>query len=123
MLIRFRVENHRSIKDEQEISFVAAPLKDSPEKTTSVEKYGIDLLRVAGIYGANASGKSTVLDALQFMKKAVVDSHNAWKPDGGIPRKPFLLDTKSLSSPSLFEVDILLNEARYTYGFVIDSSE
>ena len=123
MLIRFRVENHRSIKNEQEISFVAAAIKDSPEKTTPVEKYGIDLLRVAGIYGANASGKSNVVDALQFMKKAVVDSHNTWKPDGGVPRKPFLLDPESLSEPSLFEVDILLNETRYTYGFIVDSRE
>jgi AAA15 family ATPase/GTPase len=121
VLIRFRVENHRSIHEEQELSFVAASLADFPEKVVHVEQQDIGLLRAIGIYGANASGKSTVLDALKFMQSAVEKSQREWEPDGGVPRSPFLLDPEAVSKPSFFEVDFLLNGSRYTYGFVVDS--
>lgn len=121
MLIRFRTENHRSIRDEQELSFVAAPISDFPENVVNAKQSDIDLLKVIGIYGANASGKSTVLSALKFMQSAVVHSQRYWMPDAGVPRSPFLLDTGKASEPSLFEVDILLGETRYSYGFVVDS--
>src|SRR5882724_4233019 len=121
MLIRFRVQNHRSIHDEQELSFVAAPLTEFPEKVMDSGQQNIDLLRVVGIYGANASGKSTVLDALGFMQSAVRHSQRSWKPDGGIPRTPFLIDSKARAKPSSYEVDFVLDNSRYTYGFVVDS--
>jgi AAA15 family ATPase/GTPase len=121
VLIRFRVENHRSINEEQELSFVAASLADLPEKVVHVEQQDIGLLRAVGIYGANASGKSNVLNGLKFMQSAVEKSQRVWKPDGGVPRSPFLLDPEALLKPSFFEVDFLLDGSRYTYGFVVDS--
>ncbi len=122
MLIRFRVQNHRSIRDEQELSLVAAPLSEHPESLVRAERYDIDLLRVAAIYGANASGKSTVFDALSFMRAAVEDSHRSWKPDGGIPRTPFALDPEAVAEPSRFAVDLLLDGIRYEYGFAVSSA-
>lgn len=121
MLIRFRVENHRSIRDEQELSLVASPLSEHPESLVHVERYDLDLLRVAAIYGANASGKSTIFDALAFMRAAVVDSQPLWKPDSGIPRTPFALNSDCEAEPSRFVVDLLLSGVRYEYGFVADS--
>lgn len=100
---------------------MAASLTDLPDKVVHIKQQDIDLLRVIGIYGANASGKSNVLNALKFMKSAVEESQREWKPDGGVPRSPFLLDPKANSEPSFFEVDFLLKDSRYTYGFVIDS--
>jgi uncharacterized protein len=121
VLIRFRVENHRSIRDEQELSLVAAPLSEHPESLVRAERYDLDLLRVAAIYGANASGKSTVLNALSFMRDAVVESQRHWEPDGGVPREPFGLNRKAQDDPSLFAVDLLIDDVRYEYGFVVDS--
>jgi AAA15 family ATPase/GTPase len=121
MLIRFRVQNHKSIRDEQELSFVAASLSEFPEKLIRPQLLEVDLLRVVGIYGANASGKSTVLDALDFMQDAVLESHREWKPKAPIPRQPFRLSSDRLEMPSLFEVDFLLDQIRYTYGFILDS--
>jgi hypothetical protein len=121
MLIRFRVENHRSIRDEQELSLVASPLSEHPESLVHTERYDLDLLRVAAVYGANASGKSTVFDALGFMQRAVVESHRQWAPDGGIPRTPFSLDAEATAAPSLFAADLLIDGVRYEYGFVVDS--
>jgi uncharacterized protein len=122
MLIRFRVENHRSIRNEQELSLVASSLSEHTESLVHAERYDFDLLRVAAVYGANASGKSTLLDALGFMKTAVIESHRQWVPDGGIPRTPFAFGDEPVNAPSLFAVDLLLDGIRYEYGFVLDSS-
>jgi AAA15 family ATPase/GTPase len=121
MLIRFRVENYRSISEGQELSFVAAPLTEFPEKLIHSPQLEVDLLRVVGIYGANASGKSTLLNALKFMRTAVLDSHSNWKPKAPIPHQPFLLNSKSSIAPSLFEADFLIDNIRYTYGFILNS--
>jgi hypothetical protein len=122
MLIRFRVVNHRSLRDEQELSLVAS-LREGRTDLVRAEGPGIDLLRVAGIYGANAAGKSNVLEALMFMAEAVVGSHRLWPPDGPIPREPFLLDATSRKEPSLFEVDLLMDGVRYQYGFALDDEK
>ncbi|HWF45876.1 MAG TPA: ATP-binding protein, partial [Bryobacteraceae bacterium] len=75
---------------------------------------------VAAIYGANASGKTNVISALEFVKKAVESSQREWKPDGPIPRQPFLLDDESSrASPSEFVVDTIVQGIRYQYGFAV----
>jgi len=122
VLIRFRVENHRSIYHEQEFSLVASSLSEHPDALVRAERYDLNLLRVAAIYGANASGKSTLFDALFFMKTAVEQSHRKWAPTAGVPRTPFALDPKAAEAPSLFVLDLLLDGIRYEYGFVVDSS-
>ncbi|SOD02634.1 hypothetical protein SAMN05216486_10523 [bacterium JGI 053] len=87
-----------------------------------IERYDLDILRSAAILGANASGKSTLVAALDFMKSAVADSQRVWKPEGGIPRVAFALDSATTDAPSLFVVDLLLDGIRYEYGFSVDSS-
>jgi hypothetical protein len=116
VLIRFRVENFRSIYQEQELSLVASPLSEREETLVRAELYQMDLLRAAAIYGANASGKSTLLAALRFMKTAVEDSHRQWNPDGGISRVPFALDPAAAKAPSLFAVDLLLDGVCLSQG-------
>jgi len=123
MLIRFRVRNFRSIKNEQELSLVASSLSEHPEAVVHPESYSFGVLRGAAVYGANASGKSTLCYAMQFVQSAVAESHRAWKPEGGVPREPFALDAEWIEEPSSFVVDILLNGIRYEYGFVVDSSQ
>lgn len=121
MLIRFRVENFRSIRDEQELSLVASALTEHEESLVRVPQYDIDLLRAAGAYGANASGKSTVVEAIGFMQAAVRDSHIRWEPQAGVRRVPFAFDPACAEAPSMFAVDLLLDGVRYEYGFVADS--
>ena len=123
MLIRFRARNFRSLKEEQELSLVASSLKDSPEAVTQVEGLDLGLVRVAAIYGANASGKSNVIRALAYMSSAVQNSQRQWAPEGPIPREPFLLDPQSKLDPSSFEVDLLLDGVRFHYGFTLNDRE
>ena len=77
------------------------------------------VLPVAAVYGANASGKSNLLAALGFMREAVLFSHRAWSPEGGVPRDPFAWGP-STAEPSLLEVTVVVGGVRYQYGFVVD---
>ncbi|WP_051468556.1 AAA family ATPase [Actinomadura oligospora] len=113
-LLRFRVANHKSIRDEQALSFVAVPKRGEPKpRATEIPP----TTRVTGVYGANASGKSNVLDALIFMIGCVDRSQTDWSPTGGVPRRPF---KPVQGEPSLFELDFILDGIRYTYGFEVD---
>jgi AAA15 family ATPase/GTPase len=120
MLVRFRFKNFRSIRDEQELSLVATSLRHAGPAPVAARGIPHGLLRAAAVYGANASGKSNVLKALNFLSGAVANSHKRGEPDGSIPIEPFLLDD-SKNKPSLFEVEFLLRNTRYQYGFVLDS--
>ena len=99
---------------------VASGLTDRAESLVRVDRYDLDLLRVAAVYGPNASGKSTLFDALSFMQEAVEDSQRLWKPSGEIPRVPFALDPGWAEKPSTFVADLLIDDVRYEYGFVVD---
>jgi uncharacterized protein len=120
MLIEFRVENHRSIRDEQVLTMEAGRVgSDDDPIPRAVPGSSNKLLPVVALYGANASGKSNVLSALTFMKEAVMFSHRSWSPDDGIPRDPFAWGQKR-SEPSLYEVEFIADGVRYRYGFKLD---
>jgi uncharacterized protein len=123
MLLRFRCKNFRSIREEQELSLIASKTRIE-EKSESLIKTPIedlDLLRCAAIYGANASGKSNVLDAFAAFGRAVSDSWRSWKPNGPIPEfDPFLLDDTSQQGQTHFELTFLLDSQIYRYYFRFD---
>jgi uncharacterized protein len=118
MFVRFRVANHRSIRDEVELSFVAGT--DSPFGRPVDWQEGLATLPAVAIYGPNASGKSAILNAVAFLSEAVRESHRSWEPDGGTPRESFALDPTCRILPSLFEVDFVVDGIRFAYGFELD---
>ncbi len=122
MLIEFRVENHKSLRDEQVITLEAGRVgASSDSRPREVEGHRGKLLPAAVIYGANASGKSNLLAAFAFMREAVIVSHRHWEPESGIPRAPFAWgNAKSL--PSMFEVTVLVERTKYAYGFSVDDN-
>jgi uncharacterized protein len=121
MLIEFRVSNFKSFKDEQVLSMVASSDDSLPDNIFQIEeKSKLRLLRSVVIYGANASGKSKLLEALNLMCSFVIDSVNE-QPDATIDVEPFLFDKESASAPSEFEVTFIHNEIRYQYGFSANS--
>ncbi len=120
MLIEFRVENHRSLRDEQALTLEAGRIGDpSDTRPRSVVGHNEKLLPAAVIYGANASGKSNVLAALAFMREAVTLSHRRWEPEGGIPRTAFAWGEKR-DETSMFEASFLVRTTKYVYGFTVD---
>lgn len=122
MLLRFRVANHRSIRDEHELSLIGTEFNEGTARGTHLTSGGrsVKVLPVLGVFGANASGKSNVLNAFRFMKDAVRSSFADWaKQPDRVPREAFKLDPACREETTLFEVDLLLgrNPIRYTYGF------
>ncbi|RKN10137.1 AAA family ATPase [Streptomyces radicis] len=119
MLLRFRTANVRSLRDEQELSFVAA--EDEPgtaqRDVLLAGDRALAVFPLIGIFGANASGKSNVLAALVDMRRAVLNSYARWASYEGIPRRPFALDAKEQAEPSFFEADLVIEGVRWTYGF------
>lgn len=118
MLLRFGVENHLSINDRQELSLIATKLKDQDNGLIDNPSSGDKkLLPATLIYGANASGKSNVISALQAMRSAVLFSHSKGDPESVIPYEPFALSPNTKSRPTVFDVDFILDNVRYHYGF------
>jgi len=121
VLLRFRVANFASIRDEQELSMVA--LDDHAELATAAVPLGKErVLPVAGIFGPNASGKSNLIKAMNFGKAAVIESHQRWLPEDPIPRWPFRLDVKSRGAPSEFVFEFVHDQVRYEYGFSLNDT-
>jgi len=114
MLLRFRFANFRSFRDEQEFSMIAGSGAELASVVIPVTNIETGVLPASVFYGANASGKSNVLRALQFMRTAVLRSHAAWGPDDEIPSEPFVSTT---AEPATFVVDFVDRSIRYQYGF------
>ncbi|MEJ8278294.1 AAA family ATPase [Pseudonocardia spirodelae] len=117
MLLRFRVINHEALRDETELSLVRASLKtQTPPDGDWVGATN----RVAAVYGPNASGKSTLLRAVSFLKQAVErPAAHGHSPGAAFPVQPYLLDAGSRSRPSLYEIDFVIDGVRHQYGFEV----
>jgi hypothetical protein len=119
MLVEFRVENFRSLREEQVLSLVAS--KDKTLQDTHTVSTGLkaapSVLRSAAIYGANASGKSNLIKALQYMRGVVAESATVIQPGQTFAVQPFRLDAQSAKEPTAFEVTFIIDGVRYQYGF------
>jgi AAA15 family ATPase/GTPase len=130
MLLRFGASNHRSIREYQEINFTASSLKDSEEGLLSLDNNSdpnqltvssrLKVLPVIAIYGSNAAGKSTTLNALDFYVDAIIHSHNRVAKRKGTQYSPFMLDKHSRNSESSYDSDFVIEDTRYQYGFKVD---
>jgi AAA15 family ATPase/GTPase len=122
MLIEFSVTNFRSIKMTQTLSLVASPATELRDQNCFIPPGNdvLSLLRSAAIYGPNASGKSNLLDAIDFMKNFVTLSSKEGQEGEAIDVKPFLFDAASRTEPSEFEVLFIQDGIRYQYGFAVN---
>ncbi|MDR7300601.1 AAA family ATPase [Haloactinomyces albus] len=75
---------------------------------------------VAAIYGANASGKSNLLDGFHFMREAVLRSLGDWDAEGGVPRHPYRLDAGAQAELSTYVIEMVIESVPYMYGFTVD---
>lgn len=117
MLIRFNVKNFLSFDEREggmseEFSMIAGKVRN--KKSHIYDNGKIKLLKFAAIYGANASGKSNLIKALKFMREVVVR---------GLPQGHTdmycKLDETNKTKESYFELEIMLNDKYYSYGFEV----
>ena len=118
MLLRFGVSNALSIRDFQELLLTASSLKDPDAGLIACPSAPTGyVVPAAAIYGANAAGKTNLCEAIDAMRRMVLYSHTRGEPDGGVPRHPFRLDPKCKAGRSRFEMDFVIDNVRYLYGF------
>lgn len=120
MIIQFQVKNYLTFKEQATLSLVASnydkrSLED--DNVVHIEPFKLRLLKSAAIYGANASGKTKLIEALRFMRFFVIGSSKDSQQGERIPVEPFLLNTETEAAPSEFELSFLDKEVIYRYGF------
>jgi len=117
MLLRYNVENFKSFARLAELSMFAGKAEALPDQLIDFKKAKI--LKSAIIYGANASGKSNLIDSIEFAQKVVlkglkdVYSHDLF----------FKIDTDFIKKPSRFSFEIKCGENLYSYGFSVILNE
>lgn len=119
VLVSFAVENVRSYRERTELTLLAGRTRTESfvqQVWLEPSDQTIDVLRSAGVFGANASGKSALLFALDDLRDMVLDSFRVGGPDTTIPRRPFRLNETSPSQPSIFEIELVLDNVRWQYG-------
>ena len=119
MIAEFSIENFFSIKSSQKISF--EPTSDvfmSDEYSYEV-KEGVRLLKIGIIYGANASGKTNILNAVEFFRMRVLRMPKDRNAKTGVV--PFLLDDTSRNERTKMSMTFYINQLKYILSFELDS--
>ena len=94
--------------------------QDHPQHLSGIPGSKDNLLSAAVIYGANASGKSNLVKALQFVKDLVLKGSQPGQP---INRQSFRLRKSCASEPSSFELRFVHGQLVFGYGFKVTDTE
>ena len=81
---------------------------------------GLALVRSAVIYGANASGKTNVLQAIAFYRHFIMDSFKNSQAGESIDVENFRLNASTVHEPTTMEATFAVGEFLYRYGFEVD---
>ncbi|WP_426071384.1 AAA family ATPase [Janthinobacterium sp. DSP2-3-3] len=122
MLIEFSVSNFRSIRGRQTLSMVATPRLRKKNCVFKIDVKGEqlpDLLKVAAIYGPNASGKSNLLAAIEVVQKMTNFIPSSESRE--LPVSPFRFDEALLDEPSEFEFHFVVERQRYQFNLGLNS--
>ena len=116
MLITFRFDNFMSFNAESELSLLAGQTRSFPEQVVKGKtRNDADILKASILYGANASGKSNIIKALDFAKETITQGLK----NRATLNKWFRLDTANSLKPSRFEFEFKQNSKVYAYGFEV----
>jgi len=112
MIVNFSIQNFGSIKEKQTLSF-EAETSDNLENYYIIEVGKYRLLKTALIYGANASGKTTILKALDFLQKMILFPLE--KKTNTFDFEPFLFDAHTPKQNTIFNIEFIQNKVKYIY--------
>lgn len=127
MIVEFSVKNFRSIKELQTISFVATGLKSSKENievdiNNIAKSEKLNLFKTVGIYGANASGKSNIIKALDYFIKIVTNEPSSTSNMSDLC-DPFLYQENCQDVESFFQIVLVINNEKYRYGITVKNNQ
>ena len=124
MLIDFTIRNFMSYRDEVSLSMVASTTVKECEGNNGTSNVSVmdnnkRILRTAAIYGANGSGKSTVIAAMDIFKAMTLQSFVDENIVKRLSNLYYHFDTDSVNEPISMQMIFVCNEERYRYGFEI----
>jgi hypothetical protein len=119
MIAEFIIENFFSIKSAQKISFEPTTESFMPEEYLCEVKEGVKLLKIGIIYGANASGKTNVLNAIEFFRMLVLKMPKDRNEKTGVV--PFMLDDTSRNEMTKMSMAFYVNQTKYILSFELDA--
>lgn len=117
MLVDFTVKNFKSFKDETDFSMVKGKAKSKSERTREFKNFSA--LKFSSFFGANASGKSNLMQALRLMRILVL---NSALPSEAIDEY-YLLDDSCRELPTYFEAVISIGNRIFSYGFEVSLTD
>ena len=124
MILEIRLENFFSIKDEIVLDFRAAKINSDGTQALSrniIDHKGEKILKSIGLFGANASGKSNILKAIDSCQHLIVDSHQ-YNEGTTFDFVPFKFEGYG-NKPSVFSIDFILDDVEYEYSFTLSTTE
>jgi hypothetical protein len=123
MIREFSVENYRSIKTKQCISFIP-----NMKMNYGIEKFvlldanaNVKLLKFAVLYGYNASGKSTILESFDYLRSIQLNAHFSKNESTGF--EPFAFDKRENNKVGKFYLSFYLDEILYEYSISLDGNK
>ena len=120
MLLNFTIENYRSFFEKKTVSLQSQKLSEEAKENVT-QAFSYNILKTLAVYGANSSGKSNLISAMQAMKLCVLSSVRL-NPNDMLQYEPFLL-LKDNNKPTMFEVSFLKGNWCYRYGFSYTQTE
>lgn len=114
MLIRFAVENYNSFKEQQVFNMVAG--KQTRHSSHCLSVNGKRLLKSSFFFGANASGKSNFVRAIDFVRRVTLFGVESIKYNDRF----FRIDSSCKERPGLFQIDFIADDIVFSYGFAIN---
>ena len=120
MIAEFVIENFFSIKSPQKISFEPSSDTFMSDEYSYEIKDGVKLLKVGIIYGANASGKTNILNAIEFFRMLVLRMPKNRNEKTGVV--PFMLDDTSRKERTKMSIVFYINRTKYIHSFELDAN-
>ena len=117
MLVSFSVDNYRSFKSKQKISFEASKVTRHKEHLVAKKKKRI--LKSAIIFGANAGGKSNFVKAIRFSREVILNGLD--KVD--LSKSYFRITKDMYRKPGVFEYRVIIDNSEYLYGIMVSYSK
>ena len=121
MIQELKIKNYLSFKDEVTFSFEATKDTFADEYQVVEVAPGVRLLRFAMVYGANASGKSNLLKAMEFLRSFWRKQARSIEETTSVI--PFLFDKETREEPSRFELVFYVGGVKYNYQLELDENQ
>jgi len=118
MIQSLKIKNFLSFRDEVVLSFLATADKNNEDYLVAQVAPNVRLTKLGIVYGANASGKSNLLEAIEFLKEFWFTTTK--DKDQEIKATPFLLDEVSRKQPSEFELTFYIDGRKNVYKLVVN---